>query len=357
MTDTSLRLAYAGLHPDRLMGLLEKHRSPDAVLRALLGGREKCSDRVREALAVDVLVRRAELVGLGARFVGRSDPSYPSGLAALPDAPLGLFVRGEIPGTPAVAVVGTRRCTTYGRRLAADYGEAIATAGWVLVSGLARGIDGAAHEGTLAAGGVGVAVLGCGIDVAYPPEHAFLAQRLMTSGGAVTTEYPPGTPPEGWRFPPRNRIISGLASAVVVVEAGVKGGALITAGCALTQGVPVFAVPGDVRREASRGSNLLIRDGAHPVLDRDDLIQELSLVLGSPAAATVSADGAEGELLALLGDTGVATIDQLVTATGLPIGDVLAEVTRLEAKREVSIDGQQVTRSRVRGSSATSNGR
>ena len=170
--------------------------------------------------------------------------------------------------------------------------EAIAGAGWVLVSGLARGIDGAAHAGTVTAGGAGIAVLGCGPDIHYPPEHRTLGDRLVEAGGAVVTEYPPGAAPEPWRFPLRNRIISGLSSAVVVVEAGVTGGALITAGYALAHGVPVFAVPGDVRRESSKGCNLLIRDGAHPVLDPDDLIEELSLVLGPPAeVASEAPDG------------------------------------------------------------------
>ncbi len=151
-----------------------------------------------------------------------------------------------------------------------------------MISGLARGIDGAAHRGVVAAGGVGVAVLGNGLDISYPPEHADLESDLVAGGGAIVTEYSPGTPPEGWRFPPRNRIISGLASAVVVVEAAAKGGALITANYALEHGRPVFAVPGDVRRSTSEGCNRLIRDGAHPVLDPEDLIEELSLVLGPP---------------------------------------------------------------------------
>jgi DNA processing protein len=195
-----------------------------------------------------------------------------------------LFVRGQIPTLPTVAIVGTRRCTTYGRHLAFEYGGAVADAGWCVSSGLARGIDGAAHKGVTSAGGVGVAVLGCGVDVAYPAEHAALASALVSGGGGVITEYPPGSPPEPWRFPPRNRIISGMAAAVVVVEAAVTGGALITAGYALTQGRVVFAVPGDIRRASSAGCNLLIRDGAHPVLDPDDLIEELSLVLGQPVA-------------------------------------------------------------------------
>ena len=293
--DARLQLAYGGLHPDRIRDLIAERRSAAAVVRAIGAGSVRTTDRVRAAVAVDAAVRRSELQALGVEFVAKGQSAYPEHLAELPDAPDALFVRGELPLAPGVAVVGTRRCTTYGKRLAAAYGQAIGEAGWCLVSGLARGIDGAAHEGTVAAGAKGVAVLGCGIDVAYPPEHAFLGRRLLDLGGAIVTEYPPGTPPEGWRFPPRNRIISGLAAAVVVVEAGVKGGALITAGAALTQGVPVFAVPGDVGRASSQGTNLLIRDGAHPVLDADDLIAELELILG-PVQRSVTTDQVPAEV-------------------------------------------------------------
>jgi DNA processing protein len=235
------------------------------------------------------------LAKAGIGVVVRGGDGYPGRLAELPDGPPVLFVRGVFPELAAVAVVGTRRCTEYGKRLAAEYGAAIAEAGWCVVSGLARGIDGAAHHGVVAAGGRGVAVLGSGVDVMYPAEHAGLARRLVEGGGAVVSEYPPGTPPEGWRFPPRNRIISGLASAVVVVEAGVKGGALITAGYALAHGRPVFAVPGDVRRATSEGCNRLIRDGAHPVLDPDDLVEELSLVLGPPRAGNEEDEAGDRE--------------------------------------------------------------
>ena len=152
------------------------------------------------------------------------------------------------------------------------------------MSGLARGIDAEAHLGTVDAGGPGVAVLGSGSNVVYPAENRGLHDRLIEDGGAVVTEYPPGTPPEPWRFPPRNRIIAGLSAAVVVVEAAVKGGALITAAAALDQGKAVLAVPGDVGRPASEGCNLLIRDGAVPVLGPDDLVEAVSLIVGPPRA-------------------------------------------------------------------------
>ena len=171
---------------------------------------------------------------------------------------------GRRAAAPAVAVVGTRKCTRYGLSLAESFGAALARAGWTTVSGLARGIDAAAHRGTLAAGGEAVAVLGSGVDVVYPQENRVIYDQIVAGQGAVISEYPPGTRPDRWRFPARNRLIAAISSAVVVVEAGAKGGALITARLAAEIGRPVFAVPGDVDRPASVGCNLLIRDGAIP---------------------------------------------------------------------------------------------
>ena len=287
MNDATLRLAFGGIHPERLLALGEEWGSPAAVLRAIVKGQIKAADRIRAEVEIPAAVRRRQLDTASIATVVPGDAGYPDRLAALPDHPPLLFVRGAIPSEPAVAVVGSRRCTSYGKRYAEQYGRAIAQAGWVAVSGLARGVDGAVHRGTVAMGGLGIGVLGCGLDVAYPREHAQLATDLVAAGGAVVSEYPPGTPPNGWRFPPRNRIISGLAAAVVVVEATVKGGALITAARALDHGIPVLATPGDIDRESSRGANLLIRDGAIPVLDSEDLVEALSLVLGPPKRTAV----------------------------------------------------------------------
>jgi DNA processing protein len=214
-----------------------------------------------------------------ARLIDPEDREYPIGLHDLEEPPP-LFVIGETSAAPAIGVVGTRTCTRYGVTLAEAIGAALAAAGWTTVSGLARGIDAAAHRGALAAGGEAVAVLGSGVDVVYPAENRAIYDRILSGQGAVMSEYPPGTRPERWRFPARNRIIAAIASAVVVVEAGARGGALITARLAAELGRPVFAVPGDVDRPASVGCNLLIRDGAHPALGPDDLIAELELTLG-----------------------------------------------------------------------------
>ncbi len=278
MSDDRLRLAFAGLHPDRALELRERFDGATGALRAIERGRVKASEHVRAAATVDADSRRVELESLGVWVVFRGGPGYPAHLDRYEDAPDLLFVRGQLPLQPGVAIVGTRRCTSYGRELARAYGQAAAEAGWSVVSGLARGIDGEAHRGVVDVGGTGVVVLGCGIDVVYPREHKRLGQQILDAGGAIVTEYPPGSPPDGWRFPPRNRIIAGLSAAVVVVEAARTGGALITAVKAAEYGIAVFAMPGDVDRASSEGCNLLIRDGAFPVLDPDDLVEELALV-------------------------------------------------------------------------------
>ena len=269
------------------MELRVKFGGAVGALRAIESGRVKASDHVRAEAFVDAKTRRRQLESMGVQVLLRGGAGYPQHLDRYEDAPDLLFVRGALPAHPGVAIVGTRRCTAYGLELARAYGQAAAEAGWPVVSGLARGIDGEAHRGVTDEGGIGIAVLGCGIDVAYPREHERLGSQLLETGGAIVTEYPPGSPPDGWRFPPRNRIIAGLSAAVVVVEAARTGGALITAVKAAEYGIPVFAMPGDVDRKSSEGCNLLIRDGAFPVLDPEDLVEELGLVYGLVAGSTV----------------------------------------------------------------------
>ena len=320
--DDRLRLAFLGLHPERAAGLVERHRGAAGALRAIERGRVEVSDAVRSRL-VSAEVCRDRLARLGVAAVYREDDAYPGHLARLPGAPDLLFVRGSLPQAPGVAIIGTRRCTTYGRRLATAFGQALGACGWPVVSGLARGIDGAAHRGTVDAAGTAVAVLGSGSDVMYPAEHRSLHDAILAGGGAVITEYPPGTPPEGWRFPLRNRIISGLSSVVVVVESAVTGGALVTASAALEQGRTVLAVPGDVTRASSVGCNLLIRDGAVPILGADDLVEAVSFVLGprpqQPVAPTDDAAGADPR-----------DLEAEIAASGEPAAVVLARMMRRE---------------------------
>ncbi len=342
MKDARLQVACGGLHPDRVRGLLADF-GPVGTLRRLEQGALKTTDRVRRAVAVPAADRRKELSAAGIAVVYRGDAEYPDLLADLEDAPDLLFVRGNLPAGPCVAVVGTRRCTSYGRRIAEIYGRAVGAAGWPVVSGLARGVDGAAHQGTVSVGGIGIAILGSGIDVMYPREHAQLALDLINVGGAVVSEAPPGSPPEGWRFPPRNRIISGMAAAVIVVEATVKGGALITAEAALRHGRQVFAVPGDIGRASSEGCNLLIRDGAFPVLGPDDLLESLELVLG-PAPISVAGPAArrldepDQRVIDLIA-AGTNDVDELLAGARVSPGEALARLGKLEIAGVIRADG------------------
>lgn len=258
-------------------------------------------------------------------LVSPGGSGYPVGLHDL-EIPPSLWVLGEIGESPGVAVVGTRRCTRYGLDLATSFGAAISRAGWTTVSGLARGIDTAAHRGCLGPSGRAVAVLGSGVDHVYPRENQGLYDRILASGGAIVSEYPPGTPPDRWRFPARNRIIAAMVSAVVVVEAAVTGGALITARLGAELGRPVFAVPGDVDREMSAGCNRLIRDGAHPVLGSADLIEELSLILGPPAQTTGGGHGIPA---------GGVAVGDLPELWSLTLTETLVKLGRLELEGEV----------------------
>lgn len=264
--------------------------------------------------------------------INASSAGYPVGMLDLEDRP-GIYVRGSLAEWPGVAVVGTRRCTRYGVELAEAFGVVIARAGWTTVSGLARGIDTAAHRGCLRAGGHAVAVLGSGIDVCYPRENRPIYDEIVDRGGAIVSEYAPGTPPHRWRFPARNRIIAAMSAAVVVVETGRTGGALITARLAAEIGRPVFVVPGDVDRKASEGCNRLLRDGAHPVLGPRDLIEELSLVIGAPGDTGQRESGlpAEG-----------ATIEELAAIWEMGLSETLTRLGRLELTGMVRREGDRV---------------
>lgn len=289
MRDDLTRLAFGGLAPSRIDRLIQRHESPKRVVRAIERHRVKVTDRVRDAIAVDAETRRSQLADLDVALVFADDAAYPERILVHDGHPRWLFMRGTGVSNPSVGIVGTRACTAYGLELAEMYGYVAANAGWSVVSGLARGIDGAAHRGTVSAKGHCHAVLGSGIDVIYPVAHSTLFRSILDSGGLITSEYPPGTPPEGWRFPTRNRIIAGCSDVLIVVEAGMKGGALITARIALDYGVPVYATPGDVDREASVGANLLIRDGAFPILGPEDLTEVLDLLSSIYQRSDVSA--------------------------------------------------------------------
>lgn len=209
------------------------------------------------------------------KILNISDVEYPEMLKYIPDPPLVLYVRGKIPKSNTVAIVGSRKASGYGIETASKMAFNLALSDITIVSGMARGIDTAAHSGTLEAGGKTIAVLGCGVDVVYPPENKELMKRIAQSG-AIISEYPPGTPPATIHFPSRNRIISGMSLGTLVVEAGMKSGSLITAHLALEQGRDVFAIPGNINNYNSVGTNKLIKDGAKMVLNPDDILDELS---------------------------------------------------------------------------------
>ena len=234
--------------------------------------------------------------------IGRGHRAYPALLGELHDPPASLFVRGDVAALsqPSVAVVGARSCSAYGAQVARTLGRDLAAAGVVVVSGLARGVDGEAHRGSLEGGGKTVAVLGCGIDRDYPRSHAELARRIVASG-AVISEYPPGVEPAPWRFPARNRIIAGLALATVVVEARERSGALITADFALELGRDVFAVPGEITSALSAGTNDLLRQGAAPLTSVRDVL-EAAGIEPAPLGSVVPVSEAAAAVLALLAE-------------------------------------------------------
>lgn len=280
----ALRLAFGALSPRQVDGLVARHGSVANVVEAITHDRSDLPRIARDAISVPTHVREAELADLGVTFLTGGDPRFPSAFEVLEGGPRWVFVAGELPDGPSIGLVGSRSCTAYGLELAEAYGMVAARLGWNVVSGLARGIDAAAHRGALNVGrpgdGLGrcVGVLGCGVDVIYPRENRVLFNQVTERGGAILSEFPPGTRPDAWRFPTRNRIIAGLSDLVLVVEASVTGGALITARVALDYGVPVYAVPGDVDRATSVGTNALIRDGAFPVFGPDDLETVLELL-------------------------------------------------------------------------------
>jgi DNA processing protein len=280
------------------------------------------------------------------RRVRRTGPGYPPLLRAIPDPPPVLWLRGDAPAgllaRPSVAVVGARACSSYGRSVARTLGRELAAAGLVVVSGLARGIDAEAHRGALDAGGLTVAVLGCGIDRDYPAAHRDLARRIVEQG-LIVSEYEPGVEPAPWRFPARNRVIAGLCAATVVVEARERSGALITADFALEDGREVMVVPGEITSSVSVGSNALLRLGATPVTAAADVLEAYGI---EPAPAPAEAPGGlAGTLLARLAEA-PASIDELARATGIAPGEVAAALIELELTGRVS-EGDGVYRASI----------
>ena len=277
----------------------------------------------------------ARVLKTGVHALCWDDADYPRLLREIADPPPVIHVKGSL--TPAdnwaVALVGTRKCTVYGREVAERLATELAHNHITVVSGMARGIDAFVHVASLKAGGRTIAVLGCGIDVVYPPEHRTLAQQIAEQG-ALVSDYPIGTPPDAMNFPPRNRIISGLSLGVVVIEADERSGALITTEFAAEQNRDVFAVPGNIFNRASRGPNKLIQNGAKMVLDVDSILEELNLGMVSERlelAKAVPENDTERQLLQQLSREPTAT-DELIRALQLPANVVTATLALMELK-------------------------
>ncbi len=349
-----------GVGPRTCRLLLEKYRSPEIIFHleeaeiASAGVSRPVARGIKQFRNFDALEKElCELPRLGARMLKWTDEDYPVSLREIPDPPPYLFVRGPAPlhQPGCVAIVGARAASDAGLRMSHRLGMELAAKGFTIVSGLARGVDGAAHQGALDGGGRTVAVLGCGIDVIYPPEHRKLAEAMIEGGGAIVSELALGTQPMAENFPTRNRILSGLCLGVVIVEAAEKSGSLITARMALEQNRQVFAVPGSPLTGKTRGSNRLIRDGAKLVECVEDVIEEIAPQIGAvnrevreKSAETLKNSVRHAEegfpktseedklILRQLKQAQKLHVDSLIEASGLTAQAVLRLLLELELK-------------------------
>ncbi|MBN2258463.1 MAG: DNA-processing protein DprA [Anaerolineaceae bacterium] len=284
---------------------------------------------------VDLSRILSEIERKGIQILTWLDALYPQRLKEIDQPPPVLYLKGsyELEDAWAVAVVGTRHITSYGRQVAAEIGNFLGSHGITVISGLARGVDAVAHTAALDAGGRSLAILGSGVDRIYPPENRQLAERLCQAGGLIS-DYAPGTPPDSANFPPRNRIISGLSLATVVIEAGLESGALITATFAAEQGREVFAVPGNVNAPQSAGANRLIQDGARPLLAAHEILSALELTCIEEKIETrrsLPSDPTESRIINEMGFEAVHA-DELSTRLEIPIETVSATLTMMELK-------------------------
>jgi DNA processing protein len=305
--------------------------SPAAILQTFLTNKRLNRDGLdRSTLMSKVSAAFARAAERGMHLIAWDDASYPAALSAIVDPPPALWVRGNCSAltSRAVAIVGSRAGSPYALAVAERLAADLSTRGIVIVSGLARGVDSAAHRGTLSVNGATLAVLGSGADVIYPAEHRDLA-RQIEGDGAIVSELVPGTPPQKQFFPLRNRIISGLSRAVLIVEAGEKSGSLITARCALDQGRDVLAVPGNVLSGRNRGGHALLRDGAKIVESADDILEELG-VWSSAGTTSRWANEPEDPVLAGLPAGETCDLDVIVERTGLAPARLLTRLFELE---------------------------
>jgi DNA processing protein len=352
-----------GVGPRAAARLLERFGSAEGVFGALRSELERLRLRPEAVESIVLRDRMAEAAVelervralAGADVLALDDGAYPALLREIPDPPVTLYVRGrwrESLEAPCVGVVGSRRCSTYGQNVAAQLARELAARGVTIVSGLARGVDAAAHRGALEAGGRTAAVLGTGIDEVYPRDHRRLAEEILEQGGALVTQFPLGTPPVAENFPYRNRIISGLSHGVIVVEASENSGSLITARLALEQGREVFAVPGNITSRNSFGTNYLIKGaGAKLIQTWQDVVAEFppdiaaailppeSKGKGEPSHARPPEPAGlpepEGAVLKLIPVDAPAHIDALAERAGLPVQELAGLLLALEMRELV----------------------
>ncbi len=339
-------LHLPGVGPARGRELLQRYPSPRVLFEQ--GSRDTALDpALRERLAATdwtAVEQALAWLGDGRQVLTLNDERYPRLLAALPDAPLLLFVHGnvEVLATPQLAMVGSRNPTTLGEETAFAFAKSLAGAGLTITSGLALGIDAAAHRGALAGGGQTIAVFGTGPDRVYPASHRDLAHAIVDGGGALVSEYAPGTPPLPGHFPRRNRLISGLSLGTLVVEAALRSGSLITAQDATEQGREVFAIPGSIHNTLARGCHRLIRDGAKLVETAQDILEELAPQLRASLVAEeqinqelTPLDADYRRLLDCL-DFAPIAVDTLVERSGLTADAVSSMLLILELEGYVA---------------------
>ena len=327
--------------------LLDRFKTPEAVFHApakellkIEGLGEKVVGEIRKGPLEKAVKKELTLLKeVGGTILTLKDDTYPKRLRDIYDPPALLYVRGELKREDelAVSIVGSRKTSPYGRWITEKVSQELARHGVTIISGMARGIDSLAHWGAISGGGRTIAVLGCGVDVIYPSENRKLFEKIIEQG-AILSEFPMGSPPEGGHFPRRNRIISGLSLGVVVVQAGERSGSLITAGYALEQGREVFAVPGNVGAEGSRGTNQLIKEGAKVVESSEDILEEIlpqwrreeniEPKVGGPGHTLT---GEERVLYELLGETPLH-IDEIIRESRIDPGGVSSLLLNLELK-------------------------
>ncbi|OFX16494.1 MAG: DNA protecting protein DprA [Armatimonadetes bacterium RBG_16_58_9] len=340
-----MRLSRLEISPRAAGALVQRFGGPEAVFEASeaeLATVEQLTDKGRDKVlgptpaAIERDLRLVE--ELGVSILPLTSDNYPPGLKEIYDPPVLLYVRGSIIESDkmAVAIVGSRRASVYGRTLAERIARDLSLRGLTIISGGARGVDTAAHKGALAAGGRTVAFLGCGIDVNYPAENKKLFQSVAESG-AVVSEFSFGSPPEAWRFPPRNRLISGMSLGVLVCQSPEASGALITAGYAAEQGKDVYALPGNVDDDRNRGCHKLIKDGARLVEGAEDILSELGLSASADAPSgqislPVESLNDQERAIATMLSLDPMPIDEIIERSGLSAPAVSGTLTILEMK-------------------------